>query len=122
MKHITNILKEKTLNLNNTEKAVIASIAISPSGEMAYGELVGARNSTAARKSLEHGGFIKVNDSSKSAQLTSAGRDVLTADNLLDDSAKLTDRGKQLVDKYRNDKTEWKQFESIRSLNSTDGI
>ena len=114
MKHINQILTEKSLNLDNTEKAVIASMAISPSDEMAYAVLVGARNSVSARKSLERAGFIEVNDENKSAHLTTTGKDVLTADNLTDETGQLTDRGKELVSIYRDDVGEWKQFESIR--------
>lgn len=116
MKHINQILTEKTLNLDNTEKAVIASMAISPSDEMAYAVLVGARNSVAARKSLQKAGFIEVNDENKKAYLTQQGKDVLTADNLTDESGELTDRGQELVKNYRGDRDEWQQFESIRSL------
>ena len=118
MKHINQILVEKTLNLDNTEKAVIASIAISPSEEMGYAVLVGARNSTSARDSLERGGFIEVDDSKKAARLTARGEDVLTADNLTDETGELTDRGQQLVKGYRGDRDEWQQYESIRSLSS----
>jgi predicted transcriptional regulator len=119
MKHINQILEEKTLNLDNTEKAVIASMAISPSDEMAYGVLVGARNSVSAGESLQRGGFIEVDDANKAARLTSKGKEVLVADNLTDETGELTDRGQELVKTFRNDRDEWQQFESIRSLTST---
>ena len=116
MKHINQILTEKTLNLDNTEKAVIASMGISPSDEMAYAVLVGARNSVSARSSLEKAGFIEVDDENKRAHLTQQGKDVLTSDNLTDETGALTDRGQELVKNYRGDRDEWQQFESIRSL------
>ncbi len=118
MKHINQILEEKTRNLDNTEKAIIASIAISPSEEMGYAVLIGARNATSARDSLERAGFIEVDDANKSARLTSRGEEVLTAENLTDETGELTDRGQQLVKTYRGDRDEWQQFESIRSLTS----
>lgn len=108
------------MNLDNTEKAVIASMSISPSAEMAYAVLVGARNSVSAGDTLQAGGFIEVDDKNKKAQLTPRGKEVLVADNLTDETGQLTDRGEELVKTFRGDRDEWKQFESIRSLNSTD--
>ena len=116
MRHIKQILHEKTMNLDNTEKAVIASMAISPSEEMAYAVLIGARNSVAARKTLQAGGFINVDDASKKASLTQRGEEVLVADNLTDETGELTDRGQEIVKTFRGDRDEWRQFESIRSL------
>ena len=116
MRRIDQILYENDLNLDNTEKAVIASMAISPSEEMAYAVLSGARNSVSASNALERAGYIEVDERSKRARLTPRGEEVLTSQNLTDEMGELTDRGKELVDTYRKDRDEWQQFESIRSL------
>ena len=118
MRKVQHILFEKTLNLDNTEKAIIASMGISPSEEMAYAAMSGARNAASARDSLERAGFIEVDDQNKRARLTSRGREILTTDNLTDETGELTDRGKELVATYRGDRDEWKQYESIRSLSA----
>ena len=118
MRRVDQILFERGLNLDDTEKAIIASMAISPSEEMAYAVLTGARNSVTAGNSLERAGYIEVDEQNKQARLTPRGEEVLTSENLTDETGELTDRGKELVDTYRGDREEWQQFESIRSLSS----
>ena len=113
MRHLKEILTE-ALNLNSTQKGIIASMAIAPTPQMAYGVLTGARNAVSQRGSLERAGYIKVNDVEKTAVLTNSGRDILTSENLLDDSGNLTDRGEELVSLYRKDRTEWEKFESFK--------
>jgi predicted transcriptional regulator len=114
MRKLTEILAEKQFNLSNTEKAIIASMSISPTPEMSYGVVTGARNSVTARKQLEAVGLINVDDETKTAELTSAGTQVLTYENLTDEAGELTDRGKELVDRYKSDIGEWKKFESFK--------
>ena len=114
MRPISEILEERSMNLNNTQKGIIASMAVAPTEEMAYGVLTGARNAVSERRTLQRGGFIEVDDDNKRARLTSSGRDVLTSENLMNDDGTLTDRGEELVAKYRGDKDEWKRFESFK--------
>ena len=85
-----------------------------PTPEMAYSVLTGARNAVTERKALERNGYIRVNDQDKRAVLTDAGRAILTSENLTDETGELTDRGKELVDRYRGDKEEWQKFESFK--------
>ena len=113
MRHLKDILTE-ALNLNNSQKGIIASMAISPTPQMAYAVLTGARNAVAARNSLERSGYIRVNDVEKTAVLTDRGNDVLTSENLIDDTGNLTDRGEEIVAQYRKDRDEWEKFESFK--------
>ena len=116
MRPIKEILSERNLNLDNTQKAIIASMAIAPTPQMAYGVVTGARNAVSARKQLERARLIRVDDENRRAELTQDGRDVLTSENLLDDMGELTDRGQELVARYRVDRGEWKKFESFKYL------
>ena len=104
-------LKENELRLDNTEKAIIVSMEVAPTERMAYAVLTGARNAVTSREQLEIGGFINVNDNDKTATLTNKGRDILTSENLVDEMGELTDRGKELMSRYRQDKDEWEQVE-----------
>jgi hypothetical protein len=116
MRKLSDILVEQRLNLDNTEKAIIASMSISPTEEMAYGVVTGARNAVTSRGKLETAGYITVDDENKTAALTGRGEDVLTSENLTDETGQLTDRGKELVSRYTNDRDEWKKFESFKHL------
>lgn len=116
MRELNTILLEQMLNLDNTEKAVIASMAISPSEEMAYAVMNGARNSMAAMDTLRKMGYIRVNDEDKKAMLTDKGREVLVSNNLTDETGKLTELGQELVARFRVDRGEWKKFESFKYL------
>lgn len=114
MRDLKKIIKEQTLNLNNAQKGIIASMAIAPTPQMAYGVVTGARNAVAEKRTLQAAGYIRVNDTEKTAELTDEGKDVLTSENLLDDTDQLTDRGEELVAQYREDTGEWQRFESFR--------
>lgn len=116
MKTLTNILKEQNLNLNNTEKAIIASMAISATEHLAYGVVHGARNAVTAGEELKRTGYIRINHENKTASLTDKGTDILTSENLIDDAGELTDRGEDLISHYRVDRGEWKKFESFKYL------
>lgn len=118
MRTLQDILHEKRLNLDNTQKAAIASIAVAPTPEMAYGVIIGARNSVSAANELVRAGYVRVNDTRKQAELTELGKQVLVHDNLTDEMGELTDRGEELVARYRSDKKDWKQFESFKYINS----
>lgn len=111
MRSLKTILNEQKLNLDNTEKAIIASMAIAPTPEMAYSIVRGARNAVTARDSLEQSGYITVSYENKTAELTKQGQDVLTSENLTDETGELTERGEELVARYRIDKSEWENFE-----------
>lgn len=117
MRPLTNILHEKRLNLDNTQKAIIASIEVAPTPEMAHGVLIGARNSTSAANELVRAGYVRINNTRKQAELTDLGREVLVSDNLTQDG-RLTTRGEELIARYRDDKKEWKKFESFKYINS----
>lgn len=114
MRDLKKIIKERTLNLNNAQKGIIASMAIAPTPQMAYGVITGARNAVSEKRTLQVAGYIRVNNTEKTAELTDEGKDVLTSENLLDDNNQLTDRGEELVAGYREDMGEWKRFESFR--------
>ena len=118
MRPLKDIIHEKRLNLDNTQKAIIASIRVAPSPEMAYGVLIGARNSTTAGDDLVRAGYIRINNTLKQAELTTLGEKVLINDNLTDETGELTDRGEELVARFRSDKKDWKQFESFKYINS----
>jgi|AntRauTorcE11897_2_1112592.scaffolds.fasta_scaffold00046_9 Mn-dependent DtxR family transcriptional regulator len=117
MRPLSAILHEKRLNLDNTQKAIIASIEIAATPEMAYDLTSGSRNATAASKELIRAGYIRVNNTLKQAELTPLGKEVLTSDNLIQDG-RLTDRGEELTDRYIRDRNEWKKFESFKYVNS----
>jgi len=114
MRNLKKIIREQELNLNDAQKGIIASMAIAPTPQMAYGILTGARNAVSEKRSLRAAGYIRVNDSEKTAELTDEGKDVLTSENLLDDTDQLTDRGEKLVAQYREDTGEWQRFESFK--------
>lgn len=118
MRTLNAIVHEQRLNLDNTQKAIIASIAIAPTPEMAYGVLIGARNSVTATDELVRAGYVSINNTRKQAELTDLGQEVLVHDNLTDETGELTDRGEDLVARYRLDKKDWKRFESFKYINS----
>lgn len=111
MRHLKTILSELNLKLTDTQKAIIASIAISPTEKMAYGVITGALNSTTSAEILINNDYIRINYESKTAQLTQLGQDVLTSENLVDDNGELTDRGAKLVARYRENKQDWQQLD-----------
>lgn len=113
MRELKDILLEQ-MRLNNSQLGAIASIAISPTPEMAYGTLTGARNSVSDRNALERAGYINVNDQDRTATLTDSGQDVLRSENLMDDTGELTERGEEIVATYREDRGEWKRLESFK--------
>lgn len=118
MRHLTEIINEQRLNLDNTEKALIASISISPTPSMAYSAFTGARNSVEAANTLVRSGYIDIDRTNNQATLTDLGKEVLVSDNLTDESGQLTDRGEQLVNSYRRKQDGWKRFESFKYVNS----
>ncbi len=109
-------IQEARLNLDNTQKAAVAYIGTAPTPQMAYSIVTGARNSVAARDSLDLAGYVTVDDENKTAALTPRGKEILTSENLVDDMGELTDRGKALLDKYMADREEWQKFESFKHL------
>lgn len=115
MRSLQTILAE-AFSLTDTEKALIASISIAPSPEMAYNEATGARNGVAAAEKLRRLGFITIDTENNTVHLTSRGRDILTSENLTDELGELTDRGQELVANFHDDKDEWKHFESFKYL------
>ncbi len=104
-------LNEQRLNLTNTQKAVIVYMHTAATKEMAYSILTGARNAGTARDALERTGYIIANDERKTASLTQRGVEILTSENLVDDTDTVTDRGKELIDRYIQDRDEWKQYD-----------
>lgn len=116
MRSLKQILGEQqeVFRLNNTQKGIIASIAVSATPELAYGVITGARNAVDSADELERLGYISVNNETKEASLTSKGEDILTSENLTDETGELTERGEELVARFRTDKGEWAAFESIR--------
>ena len=116
MKSLTSILKEQVLNLDQTEKSILASMAQSESPKLAYAILIGSRNAVTAGKELRRMGYIRVNDSSKSAELTDKGKQALVDNNLADEAGDLTKHGEDMVDHFNFEKGEWKTFESFKYL------
>jgi predicted transcriptional regulator len=115
MKSLKEILTER-LELDNTDKAIIVLMHVSSSPELAYSVATGARNAVTARKKLEQNGFIRVNDSTRTATLTNTGSDILRSQNLIDDSNELTDRGQELIGRFQNDKGEWTTIENYKYI------
>lgn len=113
MRSITNIIIEQEEGLTSTETALIASIAISPTPQMAYDTSVGTRKAVAARKNLERFGFVRVNEEARELTLTEKGEQVLVSQNLVDDVGELTERGEQLVAQFRENNEEWKTYEQF---------
>jgi hypothetical protein len=116
MKSLKDILEESTLNLDNTQKAIIVYMKVAPTPKMSYGIVTGARNSVSARESLESSGYVVIDDERKEASLTPRGVNVLTSENLIDDMGEVTERGQNLIDRYIIDKQEWTRFESFKYL------
>lgn len=118
MRRLKTIL-EARLKLDDTQKAAIAYIHTAPTPQMAYSLVSGARNSVAARDMLDLAGYVVIDEPNKIAKLTPEGEEVLTTENLIDDMGDLTDRGKQLLDQYMEDRKTWKKFESFKYVEST---
>jgi hypothetical protein len=115
MRKLKTILEE-ALNLDNTQKAVIAYISTAPTPKMAYGVVTGARNAVAARLGLELSRYIIVDHKNKEVVLTPEGEQILTSENLVDDAGELTDRGQELIDNYIREVGEWVKFEGFESF------
>lgn len=103
--------QDETARLNDTQKAIIASMEVASTPELKYGVVTGARNAVSGREYLERLGYIEVDDDSKTAELTPKGEEVLTAENITDEGGELTDRGQELVDKFRDSTKDWIEFE-----------
>jgi molybdopterin biosynthesis enzyme len=119
MRTLFEILGEQVaFRLNNTQKGIIASVAVSATPEIAYGVITGARNTVESSDELERLGYIEVNDETKTATLTQRGQEVLRAENLTDDMGELTDRGEEILARFRKDKDDWLVFEFLNTLTS----
>lgn len=115
MKSLKQILKEQEqLNLNNTQKGMIATISVSATPSLAYGNILGARNAMASADILQSMGYIRINHDTNEAELTPRGEDVLRQENIKDEAGELTERGEELVNWYNQSITGWQVFESFK--------
>lgn len=85
----------QTVILNNVQKGILAVIKNSPTPETAYEAINGSTALITSRNLLERIGLIRVN--ARQAVLTPAGEQAVTANNIVDETGKITDEGSQLV-------------------------
>lgn len=117
MRILKNILQEQErYSLTDTQKAVILSIKVAPTAELAYDAIKGTENAVTARDALERLGYINVNHATNQATLTQNGEDVVEHENMVDETGEITERGEEILATYREDKSEWQQFGESFSL------
>lgn len=113
-----NEINGDTARLSDTERAVLAAIYNSPTPELAYDVSTGSQNVTYARDYLHKLGAIAI--SNNAIQLTDIGREMLVANNIIDDSNELTDDGKKMADDINRMKIEFNEslipFKTLKSL------
>ena len=115
MKPIKQILKEQyALNLNNTQKGIIATIHIAATPNLAYDSIIGYRNAVESSQLLQKMGYLLIDHGLKKVSLTGKGEDVLMQENITDEMGELTERGQSLIDRYRESIQDWKTFESFK--------
>ena len=117
MRKLTELLQSRP-NLDQTEIGMIAYMSQAATPKMAYSGTTSARNTVSSRESLVKYGFVTVNDTNKTAQLTPTGEEVLTSENIVDEAGELTERGLELIKHYKTQKAEWQQLESFKYLSS----
>lgn len=104
MKLIREFIDPKAVQLNATQKAILATIASSPTPEMAFENCNGVQSFVIARNALRTLGLVRI--SAASMSLTDAGQDALITNNIVDDMGELTEDGKKLVDALQQEKTQ----------------
>lgn len=101
MKLLQEIINPNTVNLTNTQQAVLIIIRTSPTPEVAYEATNGQGQSVAARNSLRSLGLVKVGGNK--AIVTANGAQALINYNLVDESGQITESGTDILNSYNKE-------------------
>jgi hypothetical protein len=96
MSIITDSYNPRAVLLTHIQKGVLAVIYNSPTPQMAFQSTIGDESLVLARNLLERLGLVKVTNNQ--AILTPDGELAVRANNLVDETGKLSDDGAEVVD------------------------
>lgn len=96
MSIIKELYNPKSVMLTVTQKSILAALYNSPTPEAAFEAINGTTMLITARNLLERLGLIQV--VGNKAGLTDMGREAVIANNIADETGKLTDEGTAMID------------------------
>jgi hypothetical protein len=115
---LTVLNEESFIRLTQTQQAVLVSIFVAQTPELAYEVATGDTRITTSRDFLIRHGLIEVGNGQ--LRVTSSGSDMLESCGLMDATGEVTERGTELVAKLEQHKREFNEslipYRTLKSL------
>lgn len=116
MKLLKEFINPDAVQLTATQKAILATIAIAASPEVAYENCNGVQSFLIARNGLRILGLIRIG--ANTLHLTDAGQNALVTNDLIDETGQPTEEGQKLVDAMQKEK----EIQNNESFNLISGF
>jgi predicted methyltransferase len=111
MKLLNELVNPNTIQLTNTQMGVLCIIKTSPTPEVAYENITGTENVMSATQLLQKLGIVSINGNA--AYLTQTGEEIVLKYDLVDETGKLTERGKGVMETLEADKQQYQMSEAF---------
>lgn len=115
---LNEIVDPNYIRLTDTQQAVLLTIAVAQTPELAYEATSDGEYGTASKEYLLRALLITI--SGNQARVTSNGDEVLSANGLIDETGEISESGKELLDQYATKKYEMTEslipFRTLKSL------
>lgn len=113
------------LRLTDTQKAVLLTVFVSQTPQLAYEAATGSAHIIESRNFLSKNSLISM--SADGIKITGAGLDALVANGLIDDMEQTTELGQKLLEWFENEKVQLREskipFRYIKSvINAKDNV
>jgi hypothetical protein len=90
------LINPNTAILNDTQKAVLVIVQVSPTPEVAYENTVASENLSVARNTLLKLGALRSTENA--LELTTRGKEMLEYHNLVDETGELSEEGNEVLE------------------------